>query len=245
MSPLEGILIALLAGGASFAQALTGFGFSLLIVPPLALVVGPKDAVVVSNMLSTAVNIVMLTRIHHDVDWGMASRLLAGAIVGMPLGVVVLVAFAPGALQLLIAVSVIVFTAALVRGFTVRYTGRAGDVGVGVVSGVFNGATSMSGPPVVLYLQSRGIERSQFRSTVTAYFFASSAISIPLFAIAGRYDHDVSYESLVGLPTVFVGIVAGNWVFRRVHSDRFRMMVFATLLLSAVISIAAVIVRSL
>lgn len=245
MTPLEGILIALLAGGASFAQALTGFGFSLLIVPPLALVVGPKDAVVVSNMLSTAVNVVMLTRIHHDVDWGMASRLLAGAIVGMPLGVVVLVVFAPAALQLLIAVSVIVFTAALVRGFTLRYTGRVGDTVVGMVSGVFNGATSMSGPPVVLYLQSRGIERNQFRSTVTAYFFASSAISIPLFAIAGRYDHDVSYATVAGLPAVAVGILGGNWVFRRIHSDRFRTMVFATLLLSAAISIAAVVARSL
>jgi hypothetical protein len=238
------VAIVLLAGGASFAQALTGFGFSLLIVPPLALVIGPKDAVVVANVLSTTVNIVMLTRIHGGVAWGVSGRLLVGALIGMPMGLLVLIYFSPTALQLLIAVTVITFTAALARGLQVRRTGLLGDVGVGIVSGVFNTSTSMSGPPVVLYLQGQGMAPDRFRSTVTAYFFASSGISIPLLALAGRYDHDVTNASLVGLPALLVGIIAGNWVFRRIHSSRFRTLVFGTLIVSAVIAIAAAILKA-
>jgi uncharacterized membrane protein YfcA len=37
---------------ASFAQSLSGFGFSLLAVPLMTLVVSPRDAVVVATIMS-------------------------------------------------------------------------------------------------------------------------------------------------------------------------------------------------
>ncbi|MEX2080074.1 MAG: sulfite exporter TauE/SafE family protein, partial [Dehalococcoidia bacterium] len=123
MTPVDALLVALLAGGAAFMQALTGFGFSLLIVPPLALVIGPKEAVVVANVLSGTVNLVMVSRLHAKADWRVAGRLLVGAMAGMPFGLAVLIVISPRGLQVVIAVMVLVFTWMLARGLRLHAPG--------------------------------------------------------------------------------------------------------------------------
>ena len=50
----DAVAISLLAFGAAFVGTISGFGFALLIVPPLSFVVGPKEAVVLSNALGVS-----------------------------------------------------------------------------------------------------------------------------------------------------------------------------------------------
>ena len=79
MDWVELAAVVALAGAASFAQALSGFGFSLLIVPPLALVVGPKEAVVMANLMGMMSSSLTLTSMHDAVDWRLAGpRVLPG-----------------------------------------------------------------------------------------------------------------------------------------------------------------------
>jgi uncharacterized membrane protein YfcA len=243
MSGLDGILVALLAGGAALLQALTGFGFSLLIVPPLSLVIGPKDAVVVANVLSASVNVMMLTRVHAGVQWRTAWSLLAAATVGMPLGLLLLIYLDSSTLQLFIAGSVLLFTALLARGLRLHDAGAAGDAAAGFLSGVFNTSTSMSGPPVVVYLQGKGLSPDAFRATLTAYFLASSAIAVGLLALTGRFDSDVGGATAVALPALAVGFVAGNILYRLFNEQRFRTLVLATLAASALLAIVAAVFR--
>ena len=138
----------MLAAGAASVQSLTGIGFGLIIVPPLIFVIGAKEAVVVSNILGAVLSIGLLSRIHSGVHWRMALTLFAAAIVGMPLGLWLLLAVDARTLQIIIAVTVIVFTVLLARGLRLHMAGLAGDLFVGLASGVLRTSTSMSGPHV-------------------------------------------------------------------------------------------------
>lgn len=240
MTPLDAVLIVVLVAGASIVQALTGLGFGLMIVPPLILVVGVKDAVVVANLLGTILSAGLLLRTHEHADWRSALTLLAGALVGMPLGLAVLTWADPDVLQVGIAVAVIVFTVLLSRGLRLHGGGIAGDGLTGVLSGVLRMSTSMSGPPVVIYLQGKGLGSIPFRATISAFFVLSGVAGALLFFAGGRITGDVAREVLVGLPALAAGFAGGQLLYSRVDEARFRKLVLAVLFASAAVAIGAV-----
>lgn len=227
------VAIVLLATLAAIVQSTAGFGFSLMLVPLLSLVIGPKETVVLSNILSALLEAVLLIRVRQAVEWKLGGTLFAGALAGMPLGLLVVIFLSASALKIVIAVTVIVFTVMLMRGLRLHSAGRAGNVAAGVVSGVLNTSTSMSGPPVVLYLQGRGIAPGPFRATLFAYFSAISVIAVGLLAAAGHFTGDVASAALVAIPSLFVGGWIGNRLHVRVPEARFRHLVYAILIASA------------
>jgi uncharacterized membrane protein YfcA len=230
--------IAALAFGASVVQSATGLGFGLLIIPPLVLVIGVKDAVVVSNILSTALSTLLLTRVHGAVAWRTAGTLFAAACLGMPLGLAVLVFADPRTLQVVIAIGVILFTLLLARGVRLPLEGRPGEAVAGLASGVLRTSTSMGGPPVIILLQGRRMESNRFRSTMTAFFVATGVLSVAMFLAAGRIDGQVAAEAGVALPSVIGGMFAGAAIFRRTNERVFRRAVLAVLFVSATIALA-------
>ncbi len=242
MSPLDAIAIFLLAAGAASVQSLTGIGFGLTIVPPLIFVIGPKEAVVVSNILATVLSTGLLTRIHANVEWRMALTLFLAAVAGMPVGLWLLEAIDADTLQVLIALTVIAFTVLLALGLRFRVGGTSGDVFVGIVSGILRTSTSMSGPPVIIYMQGRGMEAARFRSTVTAFFVVSGLVSVALFTASGRVDSIALQASAAGLPAVGLGLVVGQLLYRRIDERRFRSAVQAILLISATVALGGALV---
>lgn len=233
----------LLAAAAAFAQSLSGFGFSLLIVPPLALLIGPRDAVVAANTLGLVVNVATLQRMHDSVDWRLGTTLFLAAAVGMPFGLLVLVLIPRDALQVLIAVTVMVSVVPIWRGWRLKMPGHASDIGVGLVSGVLNTSTSMSGPPVVLYLQGRGFDRGMFRATLTAYFLATGLVAVALFVASRQFDREVAGLSLAAIPFLIGGFLLGHGLFHRLDEKRFQQVVIAVLLLSALLALAGPLIR--
>ena len=239
MTGAEAVAIFGLVFAASAVQAATGLGFGLLIIPPLVLIIGVKDAVVVSNVLSTVLSSLLLIRIHSSVEWPTASRLFLAACAGMPLGLVVLIVADPRVLQIVIAAAVILFTVLLARGVRVRASGWAGDMATGVLSGVLRTSTSMSGPPVVIALQGRGMDSALFRGTITAFFVASGVVGVGLLAAGGRFNSDVLMDLALGLPAVVAGLFAGAALYRRSNEEVFRRAVLAILFVSAAVALLA------
>lgn len=226
-----------LAGMASFSQALSGFGFSLLIVPPLALVVGPKEAVVLANLMGMLSSSLTITSMHAAIDWRLGGWLFASAALGMPAGLLVLIAVEPALLQAIIALTVLIATTLIWRGLHIRAQNRPLDLAAGFLSGVLNTSTSMSGPPLVLYLQNRGLSPGQFRATLNAFFLASSLMATVLFVIGGRIGPYELGMAWAAAPLVALGWLAGHRIFERLHPAQFRNVVIVVLFISATLAL--------
>ncbi len=244
MDPLTVAAIIVLAAVAAFIQALSGFGFSLFIVPPLAVILGPQDTVVLANLLGFVGNTLQFVRLRKLVDRKQATTLAVGSFIGMPVGLAVLLLVDPIALQFAIAVAVIVFTLALMRGLELHGGGKPGDVAVGFTSGVLNTSTSMSGPPVIIYLHGKRMPPQAFRATINAFFLSTGVVALILLAGAGTIRWELVVLVAASFPAMEAGRRFGNVMFDRVNEVLFRRLVYVILLISAAIALGNAIAKS-
>ncbi len=221
---------------ASTAQTVTGFGLALLLVPPVTLVLSPADAVAVALVLLIPSNALLALGEARALDGVAAVRLLAGAALGLPLGMLAIRAASPDALRLALAVAVVVTVVVVVTGRPSLGRGTPTLVAAGVLTGALTTSLTANGPPTVLALQGRGVPPPAFRATVGAVLGSSAVVGVALFALDGRLDGDVPRALLLALPAQLVGWRLGLLVRPLVPADWFRRAVLALLLVGAVVT---------
>ena len=231
------VAIVAIAATAAFIQALSGFGFALFAVPLIAILIGPRDTVLLCNLMSTFSGAMQSRTLRHAADRRTAAVLFAGSAVGMPAGLVVLFAVDARVLQLVIALVVIAATIAIMRGFALHAAGLIGDLAAGVTSGILNTSTSMSGPPAVLYLQGKGLEPLPFRATIATFFFATSGVAVGLLLVFGEPKAYVFGAWALCIPAILAGQFVGNRLFHRIDVVFFRRMVYGILFVSAGVAV--------
>jgi uncharacterized membrane protein YfcA len=228
---------------AAVVQGASGFGFSLVAVPLLAVAAGPKDAVVLASVLAVVSTAGLAVRFRDQVDRPLALRLLAGACVGLPFGAVVLQVVPADALLLTIGVVVLAFTVVLARrGGQPAPAGAAGtgsDVGAGLLCGLLTTSVGTNGPPVVLRLQAHGLPAGRFRATASAVFVGCNLAAVVIFAAGGRVDRELLVQAAVAVPGLVLGLWAGDRVHRRLPAERFRSMVLGLMVLTALAAVLA------
>lgn len=225
---------------ASFGQSVTGFGFSLLAVAPLGMVIDPKDAVAVSMIFLVVVSGLVAFLGREDLDWQAARPLLEGAIPGLPLGMLALTVMSPTVLRAALAVAIIYAVVSLVRGFSIESSSRSVERVAGIATGFLTTSINANGPPTVLVLQARQLEPRVFRPTVSAVLGICSLAGVVLFAISGRMNADVLTTTAWSTPGLIVGWGTGNVLCKRVAPEAFRRVVLGLLLLAAIATGVAV-----
>lgn len=237
------VAVAVVFAVASTAQAASGFGFALIAIPLVAVLTDPKVAVVGMTLLGPVISGQLAVRGRRDIRVGAAAAIAVTSVIGMPLGLVVLSRTSDDALTVLIAVAVLVFTALLWRGLRLPES-RGADVAAGLASGILATSTGTNGPPLVIALAGRGLDRAAFRSTINAIFVAQSLLALAAFAIVGRVGGDALEVAAAGLPGVLLGSFVGESVFGRLPESRFRSIVLAMLAMSAIVALVGVLVGS-
>lgn len=223
--------------GSAFAQAVSGFGFSLLAIPLLIPVIGAKQAIITATVLSGVLTLGSSLGERRYVQWRPVLTLSGAAMCGIPIGVLILVIADPELLTLAVGVLVVVATLLLSRRPSERQRGPGMLAGAGVVSGVLLSSTGMNGPPVVMAFQSTPEPPRKFRASLQASFLIQDALAIAGFAIVGQLDGATLLLSSTAVPLLAVGWWLGNLVFAHVSTRLFRKIVLAMLLTSGVLAI--------
>lgn len=223
---------------ASTTQTLAGFGFALVAVPLLIIALTVEDTVVTASLLSL-LNSVLVARVTWThVPWRAVGTMLAGSFAGMPVGLAVLLLAPVEALRLTVGIASVTMAAAIMLGARFGGGGVRGELIAGMTSGVLNTSTSMNGPPVVLYLQSRGYPPMEFRAALAAFFFVTGIVSLAAFAASGIVSGRALALAAAGFPAVFVGNALGHALFGRVAPELFRRLVLALLAITAAVTVA-------
>lgn len=213
----------------------TGFGAAMIMTPVLALLLGPKVAVPVALLLETFAATPMLPAAARIARWDVIVPISIAAVLAVPIGSLVLTVVDASIVRRLIALTVIVFSLALLWGR--RFAGRhrmSTSIGLGVLSGTMLGATSIGGPPVILYLLSGPDPLAVTRANLTLYIVVVSAAGLVMLGLAGLLD-TTTLKIAAGLTIPFViGVVAGSRLFSRFSSQRFRQVTVVFMLLVSV-----------
>jgi len=221
---------------AAAAQAVSGFGFALIGTPLVAVLVGPKEAVVGLTMIGVLLVAQLSLRGRGHVDRPTVGVVTVSAIVGMPLGLLVLVRADDRVLTFAIAIAVIGFSLLLWRG--ARFpAGRGTDATAGFTAGILSTSTGTSGPPIVIALSAKQLEPPVFRATISAIFLVQGSAALVLFALGEQITRDALSVALAGLPGVLVGSIVGERGFRRLDTPTFRRVVLGMLFLSGLVAL--------
>lgn len=226
------IVGSLAAFGAGLAQSTLGFGMALIMAPCIMLVMEPVAVVPTILLMSTINTLLVALRTRQMIKWRLLAPLAIGGVVGASFGLNVLLQVDPDIMRLFIGILVLIFTGILWSGWQhpLRETPWT-IMAAGVVSGFTGGATSISGPPVALFLANQNMPRDAFRANLTSYFFLLDS-----FMIAWLYWNDVMNISIVRdaailFPATLTGTLIGLYFGRRIPEQAFRHTIFIVLLI--------------
>lgn len=216
--------------GASWVRGYAGFGFAALVVSSAGLVTSPLHfvpVVVLADMILTAQQ---ARGIWADIAWRRVMTLFGGALIGVPIGVVALSSLGIDTTRAIISAFVLLMCGLLWAGWSFRQSkGDAAHLGVGVISGLANGA-AVGGLPVAVFFSAQPIAARTFRATVIAYFTLLDIWTIPNFWRAGLITQDTLVTTAISLPLMSLGVWLGTRRFVATGPSNFRR--FAILLLA-------------
>ena len=224
---------------ASFIRGYSGFGFSAVLVAGLAFVVDPVEAVPLAISFEVVASLLQGWSVRREIRWGDFRTLLIAAVIGNPVGVIILTTVEADSLRAATFGVLLLLSGALL----IRPTGRIEPTAalvfaVGVIAGVVNGATAMSGLVLVLAMSFIAISAAEMRATLVAYFFASDLLVIGLLIVRGHTDSTLFWRIVAGLPVLAAGIAVGSRLFRRSTEAAFRTVTLSLLIAISVVGLA-------
>jgi len=219
---------------AAFLQSISGFGFSLLAMPLLSVFVDIHDAVVIATLCGIFTNAVHLKKDHHLVERSVARRISLSALIGMPLGAVVLSLFSATQMRVIISAVTVVLVFLMMRHFVLKVENTKVDIVLGALSGLLATSVSTNGPPLVFLLQSKQLDPWRLRATLAYVFTVSGCASFAVLMMAGKGSVDAVQYALLSLPAMSLGTVIGRRTRNYVTQEVFKRMMYVLLLATAV-----------
>ncbi|MCC7266006.1 MAG: sulfite exporter TauE/SafE family protein [Caulobacteraceae bacterium] len=215
-------------------RGLTGFGFAIAAVPLLSSLVDPRLAVAVAALLQLVIGVLEGPGAWRQAHRPLLSRLLLGAVVGTPLGMIALRLTSPGPQRLVVAVAALIALFVAWRGPRLRSAiVRGNPTTMGVASGLLNGLAAMPGPPAVAYFMSIPLGPTATRASLILYFAATALFAVASGLAAGVIGSEAVLLALVSLPALVLGNGLGGLVFRAGGESLFRSAGLAVLAVGA------------
>jgi uncharacterized protein len=120
-----------------------------------------------------------------------------------------------------------------------RHLSPAAGWAAGFVSGALTTSISVSGPPIVLWLEARGVRPAEFRASLAASFLALNLAGAAVLLVAEGSDVFDAGTVLPLLGLVAAGYALGAVAFRRLDHDHFFTAVLALVVGTGAASLAA------
>jgi uncharacterized protein len=223
---------------AAIVRGFSGFGFSLLSITSLSLVLPPAQVVPSIFMLEVAASIRLLPDVWKDIHWRSLAPLLLGCLVATPFGVWLLAHVPAPPMQIALGIFVFTATVLLWLGFALKsMPGPISSTAVGAASGFANGAFGIGGPPVILFYFASPAGNIAGRASLIAFFLATDIIGLGFQSREGLVTWDAAQRALIFLAPLLIGIWIGTRGFKNADPETFRKIVLVILALLAVASI--------
>lgn len=234
MSALEWMVALVVTALAAMLQGVVGLGFAMVSVPILSLI-DPRLAPVPQLLITIPLTVSMAWRERHAMDLSGAAWIIAGRVPGALIGLGFLAIVTGAALDVMIAVIVLIAVVIIASGYHVaRHPGT--DFTAGVFSGTSSLVASIGGPPLaLLYTDAEG---ETIRSSLAAVFSVGILITVGVRAVSGNITTSDLRVAAVLFPGLLVGYLLSDPLKDRVTK---RQLKTAILMLSSLAAIGLLI----
>ncbi|WP_411843394.1 sulfite exporter TauE/SafE family protein [Salinicoccus sp. HZC-1] len=213
---------------ASILQTSTGFGFSIMATPLLLLLFLPQEAIQINIILSLIISISLIRSIRNAVDFTVLKRLITASIAGVPFGIMIYMSINIDAFKFGVGILLLALTSLLILNFRVGQT-RGRDRLTGGLSGLFTTSIGMPGPPLLLYFTGTSMGKDKLRATTLAFYLFIYFISLITQIIFTGTSLLIWKSSLYAVPAVLAGLFIGQYIFKWINQDMFRIFTYILL----------------
>lgn len=231
------LLIAGFLGG--LVRGFTGFGFAMIFMPIASSVVHPSLALAIIFIIDCPFALVLGALALRKAEVKAVTTLLAAASLMLPVGLWLLTTLDPRPMRWVICGLIFAAVCLLASGW--RYRGQAGvplTLGVGAVSGLFNGLAGLSGMPLALFwLSSQTKSPMQMRHDMQAYFGLSTFISMTMLALKGLLTLKALVLGVMLMPVYGLALLVGTRGFHLASEQTFRRVAYAIIVLAAILGL--------
>lgn len=244
------VLLGLGALGGAVVQAATGFGFAIVAAPVFLVAMNSHAALQVLVVVHLVQTMMMLRGVWPLVPRRMLKALVAGALVGCPLGLLLFMRLDVNSLKLAVGILILLFTSLLIAReagwFAARPAERAGDGSVldraptplayltGATSGAMTALLVMPGPPLMLHLSHAPLPHANARALAVSFFGLCYLFVTALNTFWAGMGDGVWWLAAGLAPVVYVGTLLGLRLSRYLTQGAFRTAVLVLLVLSGV-----------
>ena len=223
---------------AAIVRGFSGFGFSLLSITAISLILPVRQIVPSIFLLEIAASINLIPGIWREIHWRSLLWLMVGYVIGLPLGGYALIHAPEAPAQIVLGIFVIGTAVLMLRGFHLARTpGAPASTATGAASGVLNGAFGIGGPPVVLFYFSTPGAAVIGRASIIFFFLFTDLLGVGYFATPGIVTAQSFVQAALWLPALLLGVWIGAHGFRRMNQDMFRRWVLVILIALALLGI--------
>jgi uncharacterized membrane protein YfcA len=213
---------------AGFVQGLTGFGFGLVSMSLMPLVISVKQAAAISTVFSLLATITTFLRHCRDYNWRLGLAFLVSVCVGVPVGVYFLDRASEGLILRVLGVLMLLFAA---REFLLARQPQAIPpaltVPMGLFSGALSGAFNLGGIPSAAYAYAHPWSRGQIMAFLQVMITLSCALRIVFYSEFGYFKEISLGQAVLLVVPLYAAIWLGHAALRRIQPQYIRKGVFA------------------
>jgi uncharacterized membrane protein YfcA len=227
--------VAALAGA---ARGFSGFGSSLIYIPLISMLYGPKAAAASVILIDVFTGVPYGIRAFPQSEWRDVVPLTGMALLTLPLGTYLLLAVDPVWLRWFICFFVLFAVPILASGW--RYHGKPKlpiTLGVGVVAGIASGVAQIAGPPVALYWLGGALKAAIARANMFVFFAVLGVASCVTYFVEGLYTKDIlALVVLLGIPFTAL-FLFGVLSFHRASEEIYRRICYGVIAFAGIVSL--------
>jgi len=224
------LLVLIVIAGAAAVKGTIGFGFPLVAVPLLSVLIGPRAAVPLTAIPTLLSNIMLATRGGGTRASASLILLLAGVVAGTLAGALLITALDPQVLSIIIGGLALLYVGATALHLTFSMpepAGRRAAPVIGLLAGLMGGMTGAFAPLLASYLHLLRLAKQEFIFWITVMFLAGNVVQIASYAHLGLYPGPVLTLALVGCVPMAIGTWSGILLQDHLHPETFGRIVLA------------------
>ena len=227
------VLLAGLAAGT--LGGIVGTGSSLVLMPILIVMFGPRQAVPIMAVAAIMGNLGRVLAWRREIDWRACGAYCTTAVPGAMIGAKLLLAIPPGVAET--ALGVFFLSLIPLRRWLARRAFRltlTHLVLLGAPLGVLTGLVVSTGPLTVPLFTFYGLERGAFLGTEAAGSIGMYAAKVATFQVLGALPMEVLLQGLIVGSTLMAGSFVGRFVVLALSPGAYRHLIDGLMLCSGV-----------
>jgi uncharacterized membrane protein YfcA len=240
--PPEFILLAVGAAIAGLIQGISGFAFSMIAMSIWVWGIEPRVATVMAVFGSLSGQLLTAFTMRRGLQLAVLLPFLLGALVGVPLGVMVLPYLNATLFKLTLGTMLVIFCPAMLMAQSIPKVtagGRFADGLAGMIGGIMGGIGGFTGVIPSLWCTLRGFDKDLQRTIIQNFNLSALAVTMAAYLFTGAITREMLPMFAIVAPSLLLPSLIGARIYIGLSEATFRRVVLSLLTCSGLAMIAS------